>query len=366
MSIPSAQPLITTVIPTYRRPAMLRRAIRSVLNQTFRDFRVCVYDNASGDETGAVVEEFQRQDPRVEYVCRPTNIGAFANFVGGANRVKTPFFSFLSDDDLMLPNLYEDALKGFQRYPQAGLSTLAVVHVRASGFVNVTLLGWPEGPLLPPDGGFRILRDCDPGLSALLIRREVWQEFGGFDERAEPSSEVDFQLRVAMQVPLVVSRKIGAILVLHSESATRKTELATVWPGWPPLRLLTDRLGRDISLPTAVKKQALAILSDRMKRVLVSQGIVRSASKHKWRDAERAADLLVQECRESRVSRIIREAVPIGQKVPGLPVLLRGLVRLRDAEKVLLNLRMRWRLRPYSRFLRASTATASSADWATL
>ena len=48
------QPLITTVIPTYRRPALLAQAIRSVLTQTYPHFLVCVYDNASADETADV------------------------------------------------------------------------------------------------------------------------------------------------------------------------------------------------------------------------------------------------------------------------------------------------------------------------
>ena len=45
------QPLITTIIPTYQRPQLLRCAIQSVLDQTYANFQVCVYDNASGDET---------------------------------------------------------------------------------------------------------------------------------------------------------------------------------------------------------------------------------------------------------------------------------------------------------------------------
>jgi len=49
-----------------------------------------------------------------------------------------------------------------------------------------------------------------PGLQALLIRKEVWEEFGGFDELTEPSSEVDFQLRVTMRLPIVVSESFGA------------------------------------------------------------------------------------------------------------------------------------------------------------
>lgn len=50
---------ITTVLPTYCRPALLRRAILSALGQKFSDIQVLVLDNASGDETEAVVRELQ-------------------------------------------------------------------------------------------------------------------------------------------------------------------------------------------------------------------------------------------------------------------------------------------------------------------
>ncbi|RKX41747.1 MAG: glycosyltransferase family 2 protein, partial [Thermotogae bacterium] len=66
-----SKPLITTIIPTYRRPKLLQRAIKSVLNQTYPHFQVCVYDNASGDETAEVVAEFAKKDPRVKYYCHP-------------------------------------------------------------------------------------------------------------------------------------------------------------------------------------------------------------------------------------------------------------------------------------------------------
>ena len=57
-------PIVTTILATYRRPHLLKRAIRSILNQTFTDFQLCVYDNASEDETGAVVRDFMKADSR--------------------------------------------------------------------------------------------------------------------------------------------------------------------------------------------------------------------------------------------------------------------------------------------------------------
>lgn len=57
------------IIPTYRRPQLLRRAIKSVLNQTYLYIRVCVYDNASNDETADIVANLEKEDPRVSYYC---------------------------------------------------------------------------------------------------------------------------------------------------------------------------------------------------------------------------------------------------------------------------------------------------------
>ena len=53
----SVEPTITTVIPTYRRPELLQRAIRSVLDQSYPHFKICVYDNASNDRTPDVVKQ---------------------------------------------------------------------------------------------------------------------------------------------------------------------------------------------------------------------------------------------------------------------------------------------------------------------
>jgi spore maturation protein CgeD len=51
-------PTITTVLTTYRRPQFLRRAIQSVLNQTYSNFRLAVYDDASDEATKGVVCSF--------------------------------------------------------------------------------------------------------------------------------------------------------------------------------------------------------------------------------------------------------------------------------------------------------------------
>ena len=68
-------PQITTILTTYRRPMYLRRAIMSVLKQTYRNVRVLVLDDASNDETEQVVHALATEDSRVQYVRHERNIG---------------------------------------------------------------------------------------------------------------------------------------------------------------------------------------------------------------------------------------------------------------------------------------------------
>ena len=98
--------MITTIIPTFQRPLLLKKAIESILAQTYPHFKICIYDNASGDETEAVVKRFMEQDSRIFYHCHLENIGMMANYEFALAKIDTPFFSLLSDDDFLLPEFY--------------------------------------------------------------------------------------------------------------------------------------------------------------------------------------------------------------------------------------------------------------------
>jgi hypothetical protein len=343
------KPLITTVIPTFRRPAQLRCALQSVLNQTFSDFRVCVYDNASGDETAAVVREFQARDARVEYICRSRNIGGFANFVDGATRVETPYFSFLSDDDVMLPRFFEVAIDGFRRHPEAGLSILATIRMSLRGFVfGVPILNWPEGLLPAPAGLLAILRYGNPDLAGLLIRRDVWEEASGFDANTEPPADLDFELRVSGRFPVVVSNEPGGILLVHSGSVTSQACLDFVWPALPRM---ASKLASDERIPESARREATETIAKWIKKNLLSRGLVGSISRGRWDDAEKAATVFMQECKWAHGARIVRPTMQCLKRLPGARWSCRALLAAEDATRVLRHLDLQWRYQAYSKML---------------
>ncbi len=263
-----SKPLITTIIPTYRRPKMLGRAIRSVLNQTYPHFQVCVYDNASGDETASVVTEIAKTDARVKYHCHTENIGAQKNFIYGMEHIETPFFSFLSDDDILLPEFYQTAMEGFENFPDAIFSAGATIYMTDKGKITAVPLSiWQrDGYYISPDGLFEMLEKEHPAWTAILFRKKVIVKIGVLDQDVGLPLDLDFELRVAARFPFVVSQKPCAIFMSHSLSSCVLADFLSIWwPGW--LKMIRN-LTEDKRIPLDVRIRAEYMLTEKLKRML--------------------------------------------------------------------------------------------------
>jgi glycosyltransferase involved in cell wall biosynthesis len=223
--------LITTILPTYRRPQLLRRAIRSVLAQTCGEFVVYVCDNASGDETAEVVAEFASYDSRVQYHCHRENIGAVANFNYGIAQVATPYFSMLSDDDLLMPEFYARAMEGLETYPSAFAfcSTTVWYDPERRSVRRSKALQLPE--LFP--GPCQVAPEWSPGYyepSTSSIKRMIVNHFGNtgvvFKTRVRDTigvlnqfgSDWVYMTQLADAHPFVVSEYTGAAWSVHEHS----------------------------------------------------------------------------------------------------------------------------------------------------
>ncbi len=98
-------PAASAIIPTYNRPQVLVRAIKSVLGQTFGDFELLVVDDASTEDTEAMVRSFR--DPRIRYMRQKVNRGPAAGRDRGIEASRGEYVAFLDDDDEWLPEFLE-------------------------------------------------------------------------------------------------------------------------------------------------------------------------------------------------------------------------------------------------------------------
>jgi GalNAc5-diNAcBac-PP-undecaprenol beta-1,3-glucosyltransferase len=92
-------PLVTVVIPTYRRASLVGRAIDCARNQTHRNQEIIVVDDGSPDETGDVVRAIAAVDARVRYVRHESNKGLPAGRNTGIRAASGEYIAFLDDDD---------------------------------------------------------------------------------------------------------------------------------------------------------------------------------------------------------------------------------------------------------------------------
>jgi hypothetical protein len=249
----------------------LRRAIASVLAQEGASLRVCVYDNASGDDTAATVTSLADGDVRVQYRCHAENIGAAANFDFALRRVETSFFSILSDDDYLLPDFYRRALAGLAAHPEAMFWAGVVLNVGMDGRIwDARVDRWHrDGLFLPPDGFTQMTGGMAPAWTGILFRREVLELEGLPDPQTRGPSDLEFCLRLAARFPYVVEKHPSAVFTLNSASFSATEPMDSFWPGWK--RMLGKFEARG-GMDEAFKSGALAALRRDARRMLFRRG----------------------------------------------------------------------------------------------
>lgn len=99
MSVQQSNPLVTVYIPTYNRLDLLKRAVESVRQQTYRNLEIIIVDDCSTDGTHKYLEEISKQDSRIRYFLKEKNSGACVSRNIAIENAKGKFITGLDDDD---------------------------------------------------------------------------------------------------------------------------------------------------------------------------------------------------------------------------------------------------------------------------
>lgn len=179
---------VSVVVPTHNRPDMLKRAVESVLDQTYRHLEVVVVDDASSVDVRSILLEFG--DPRIKYVRHTDNKGAAASKNTGIRMSTGEYIAFLDDDDVYEDEKIERQVEVFQNSP----SNVGVV------YCGCTFVDEDNGRrfVYEPRGRYKekfYLRDFTA--ATCLVERECFQRVGLFDETLECLVDFDMTLRIS-------------------------------------------------------------------------------------------------------------------------------------------------------------------------
>jgi glycosyltransferase involved in cell wall biosynthesis len=288
--------LVSVIIPTYNRAALVSEAVASVLAQTCRDFELLVVDDGGTDGTAQALAAFGGQ---LKVLRHERRRGVSAARNTGIAAARGEWLALLDSDDLWLPEKLARQLDYLTAHPELELCQTEEIWVRRGVRVNQ--------PQSHRKVGGRIFRPsltrCMISPSAVLLSRRLLERHGGFDEDLPAAEDYDLWLRLSWRYPVgllpepLIIKRGG-----HADQLSRQWGLDR----WR-IRALAKLL-KEPELPAADARAARRVLA--AKCAIYAQGCAK-----RGRDAEAR---LFRELGEQAAGPEPRTAVPLRDAVPGL------------------------------------------------
>lgn len=187
-------PRVSVIIPTYNRSWCLSEAIDSVLSQTFQDMELIVVDDGSTDETPALLSQY---GGHLRVLDHP-NQGVSTARNKGIQAAQGNLIALLDSDDLWQPGKLARQVAFFDTHPEAMICQTEEIWIRRGVRVN------PKHRHRKPSGWIfeASLALCLVSPSAVMMRRELLEEMGSFDESLPACEDYDLWLRVSLRHPI--------------------------------------------------------------------------------------------------------------------------------------------------------------------
>ena len=185
-------PDVSVVIPAYNAAWCVGKAIDSVLAQTFREFELLVVDDGSTDGTFDILSTYGR----AVRIIRQPNGGLPSARNAGIRESRGEFVAFLDADDWWMPGKLARQVDLLRAEPAVGfVSAASRVEDPDGQLLNVWTCTTCLSPFLPRLFGAN--GDVAGSGSAVVVRRRLFDEIGGFDESLRSLEDVDMWMRLA-------------------------------------------------------------------------------------------------------------------------------------------------------------------------
>lgn len=192
-------PLVSVIVPTYNRAWTVLKAVDSVLGQDYPHIELIVIDDGSTDETGQLLKKYKDKIT----VLHQTNQGVSAARNYGIRTSSGDFIALLDSDDTWDKRKVTCQIDFFKDHPEAMICQTEEIWIRNGRRVNPKLKHKkPSGMIFEPS-----LKLCLVSPSAVMMRKEVFDRFGIFNESFPVCEDYDLWLRVSAFLPVFLIEK---------------------------------------------------------------------------------------------------------------------------------------------------------------
>ena len=276
-SLPEAHgtALISVVIPTYNRGHLIRGALDSIACQDYRPLEVIVVDDGSTDNTTEAVRSWMssRRDGLSLRLVRQKNQGGNAARNAGIRAARGELVAFLDSDDQWHADKLSRQHAVLRDDARIGGVYCGVRHDRLdSGDPPLSYpREYPAGELLDE----LLVRDVTAPTSTYLVRREVFDTVGDFDEALQARQDWDMWIRMASRYHIGV---VPEPLVDYGEHAGERTASNPQKEIAAYRRIMLKYASLRASRSLGVRRAAHSALMRRMGRVHLHHGLGRGTS----------------------------------------------------------------------------------------
>ncbi|MDA3901197.1 MAG: glycosyltransferase family A protein [Spirochaetes bacterium] len=181
--------LITVIIPVFNRENIIERAVQSVLNQTFTDFSLFIVDDGSTDATKKICEKFT--DPRIILISQENKgVSSARNLAIAQSR--SHYVAFLDSDDEWLPGKLQADCNFMKDNPMCEIFQSQEIWYRYGKRVNQKKHHQKKCGKIFKES----LEQCMISPSSVVVKRDLFSEFGLFDEKMQVCEDYDLWLRI--------------------------------------------------------------------------------------------------------------------------------------------------------------------------
>ncbi len=265
------KPVVSIIVPVYNEISQTIACLKSISQQHVSvDYEVILADDTSPDPFHTILKTI----PGLRYNRNPENLGFLNNCNENAKLARGDYIIFLNNDTLVNPGWMELLYRTFQEHGDVGIVGSKLIFPdgslqEAGGIIWEDASGWNWGRGQNPEHPkYNYVRDVDYVSGAsLMIRRDLWEEIGGFNTELEKAyyedTDICFKVRSMRQRVLYQP----ASSVIHIEGLSSGTDVTSGAKKYQEVnrgtfrRIWADALGTHLANGTTPE-----IASDRMAR----------------------------------------------------------------------------------------------------
>jgi glycosyltransferase involved in cell wall biosynthesis len=204
-------PSLSVVMPVHNALPFLAESIKSILTQTLSDFEFVILDDASTDGSREILRQWSLRDKRIRLHESKDQLGLAASSNAVVAQARAPLIARMDADDIAHPDRLLRQMSIMKDHPD-----VAVIGTLCDGIDS-------SGRVVRPRDRWRLLRRSNyipfPHGSA-MFRREVFDEVGGYDERAVGGEDQDLFLKMAARSRVLTLADVLYSYRYHSSNAT--------------------------------------------------------------------------------------------------------------------------------------------------